>query len=399
MVNAKEYLPEINQPRTISLIAFPRKGDSYVECFYPPLEALGVKVQQGEMSGRWLLKHLRNVDYIHIHWPSFLYEEPKRRKCLRNFGLFLFFLTLAWWRGARLIWTIHNLYPHKRCIIPQFDILARRLLVKFGTLFFVHGSSCEATVLREFPTLAGRIVLIEHGNWIGCYPNTIACNTARSRLGLTENEFVFLFIGSCLPYKNLEGLICAFEKLPGNPALVIAGKFQDAAYETEIKKAISSSKSRIILHSGFVRDEDIQIYLRACNAVATPYKEILSSGSAILALSFGRPVIAPAIGCLKDLIVEGCGFLYDPSQRPENLRDAMRAAMEAKFDERYIISEALKLDWGRSARIAVDSLAGLRKQKRKNSKFRELRLTISDRVGRIRVKNSQVPHADVHDRR
>ncbi|MGA7791465.1 MAG: glycosyltransferase [Candidatus Acidiferrales bacterium] len=353
-------LTDVNRQRAISIMAFPRKDNSYSECFYPPVEALGVEVYKGECSGRWLLKHLRNIDYIHIHWPSLFYNEPQRRKCLRKFALFLFFLTLGRLRGARLIWTIHNLYPHERCVIPQLDTLTRRLLVKLGTLFFIHGSSAEADVLREFPALAGRTVLIQHGHWIGYYPNTMTCSTARSRLGLTESEFVFLFIGLCKKYKNLEGLIRAFEQLPGNPVLVISGKFQDVAYEEAIRAAITRSRSRIILHSGFVRHEDMQIYLRACDAVTTPYNEILSSGSAILALSFGRPVIAPAIGCLKDLIVEGCGFLYDPSQQPESLRDAMRAAMVARFDEAHIMAEALKLDWRESAKIVVNSLADLR---------------------------------------
>jgi len=343
-------------------MAFHRRGNSYIDCFYPAVEALGVEVCEGEFSGRWLLKNLHNVDYIHIHWPSHFYNDPQRRKCLRNFALFLFLLTLARWRGVHLIWTIHNLYPHDRCVVQQLDPLTRRLLVKIGVRFFVHGSSAKAEVLREFPVLAGRVVQIDHGHWIGYYPNTMACSAARSRLGLAESEFVFLFIGLCKPYKNLEGLIRAFQELPGNPVLMIVGKFQDTTYEAAIRVAISRSRGRIILHSGFVRHEEMQVYLRACNVVATPYKEILSSGSAILALSFGRPVIAPAIGGLKDLIVEGCGFLYDPSQ-PEGLQDAMGAAMDARFDEAHIMARALKLDWRESAKILVNSLAGLRSPK------------------------------------
>jgi glycosyltransferase involved in cell wall biosynthesis len=211
-------------------------------------------------------------------------------------------------------------------------------------------------VLREFPATARRIVQIQHGHWIGYYPNTIARSKARSLLALTESEFVFLFLGLCRPYKNLETLINAFEQLPGKPVLLVAGQFQDAAYERTIRAAINRSPSRIILHSGFVRNEDMQIYLRACNVVVTPYREILTSGSAILALSFGRPVIAPAIGCLRELIVEGCGFLYDSSQQLGGLRDAMQASMEAIFDEMHIMAEASKLDWRKSAKIFVNNL-------------------------------------------
>jgi len=340
----------------ISIIAFPRGGNDYVDCFYAAVEALGVEVRDGYFSGRWLLKHVRNADYIHIHWPSFFYNAPQRRKCLRGFAMFLFLLTLARWRGVRLVWTIHNIYPHERCVIPQLDILARRLLVKSSVLFVIHCSCAEADVLREFPATARRIVQIQHGHWIGYYPNTIARSNARSLLALTESEFVFLFLGLCRPYKNLETLINAFEQLPGKPVLLVAGQFQDAAYERTIRAAINRSPSRIILHSGFVRNEDMQIYLRACNVVVTPYREILTSGSAILALSFGRPVIAPAIGCLRELIVEGCGFLYDSSQQLGGLRDAMQASMEAIFDEMHIMAEASKLDWRKSAKIFVNNL-------------------------------------------
>jgi beta-1,4-mannosyltransferase len=356
-------LGDPKRQRAISIIAFPRRGNGYVDCFYNAVEALGVEVREGHFSGRWLLKHLRNADYVHIHWPSYFYAEPRRRKSLRGFAMFLFFLALARWRGARLVWTMHNIYPHDRCVIPQLDIWARRLLVKFSMLVFIHCSCAEAEVLREFPALARRTVQIQHGNWIGHYPNTIPCRSARSLLALTENDFVFLFLGLCRPYKNLESLINAFEQLPGKPVLLIAGMFQDAAYEAAIRAAINRSASRIILHSGFIRDEDMQIYLRACNVVVTPYREVLTSGSAVLALSFGRPVIAPAIGCLKELIVDGCGFLYDSSQPPEGLRDAMQASMRATFDEMHIMTEASKLDWRESAKVFVDNLRGSRDQK------------------------------------
>jgi beta-1,4-mannosyltransferase len=349
--------------RAISLIAFPRRAHAYVDCFYAAVEALGVEVREGQFSAKWLLQHVRHRDYVHIHWPSFFYRVPERRKCLRGFAKFLFLLAVVRWRGARLVWTIHNIYPHDRCVIPLLDILARRLLVKLSTLVFIHCSCAEADVLREFPALRGRIVQIQHGHWMGYYPNTIACSAARSQLGLTENQFVFLFLGSCRPYKNLEALINAFEQLPGKPVLLVAGKFEDAAYEAAVRAAINRSPSRIILRSGFVPDEDMQLFLRACNVVVAPYKEVLTSGSAILALSFGRPVIAPAIGCLKELIVDGCGFLYDSSQQPGDLLDAMRASMAATFDETHIMAEASKLDWRESARIFVDNLSGLRDQK------------------------------------
>jgi beta-1,4-mannosyltransferase len=41
--------------------------------------------------------------------------------------------------------------------------------------------------------------------------------------------------------------------------------------------------------------------MRAADLIALPYKEILNSGSAILALSFDRPILVPAAGALAEL--------------------------------------------------------------------------------------------------
>src|SRR5579862_4192192 len=298
--------------RTVSILAFPGKGNVYVDCLYPPFEALGISVREGIFAGRWLLSNVHRGDYVHIHWPSFLYSSTDRAKSLRAFALFRFLIALIRWRGARLMWTIHNLYPHDRCVMPQMDIWVRRLLVKHANVFLIHGPDAEQAVLQEFPAVAGRTVLIKHGNWIGHYPNTIGRDEARTRLGLAKDDFVFLFAGLCKPYKNLQLLISEFEKLPGRPVLVIAGAFQDPAYQAAIQAAAERSSARILLRPGFVSQADMQIYMRACDVVVAPYAEVLTSGTAILALSFGRPVVAPAVGYLRTVIVEGCGVLYDP---------------------------------------------------------------------------------------
>ena len=336
-------------------MAFPRRDNFYTECFYPALESLGVKVHEGIFAGRWLLQNLRRVDYVHLHWPSFFYHDQRRTRCLRKYALFLFFLALTRWRGARLIWTVHNLYPHDRCVIPLLDGLTRRLLIRMAARFAVHGPSAEAEVRRIFPAVAGRTVLIDHGHYIGYYPNAVTRSAARLKLGIADNDFLFLFIGLCKPYKNVEGLIGAFEQLGGQSVLVIAGKFPNSEYEATIREAVARSGARIILHPGFVPDEDVQIYLQACDIVTVPYKDVLTSGIAMVAFSFGRPVIAPALGFLKDAVTKDSGLLYDASQ-PDGLKHAMQSAMRAKFDESRIIEHAKAHDWRQSAQRMIEGL-------------------------------------------
>ena len=75
--------------------------------------------------------------------------------------------------------------------------------------------------------------------------------------------------------------------------------------------AESEAKSRL----GFVPDDELQVYLRAADVVATPFLEILTSGSVLLAMSFERAVIAPRRGCVAETVGDDGGILYDADDR------------------------------------------------------------------------------------
>jgi glycosyltransferase involved in cell wall biosynthesis len=77
-----------------------------------------------------------------------------------------------------------------------------------------------------------------------------------------------------------------------------------------------------------VPDEDLQLYLRAADVVACPFLEIFTSGSVLLAMSFGRAVIAPRRGCVSETLDDEGGILYDADD-PGGLHEALRSAMTA----------------------------------------------------------------------
>jgi glycosyltransferase involved in cell wall biosynthesis len=52
--------------------------------------------------------------------------------------------------------------------------------------------------------------------------------------------------------------------------------------------------------------------LNAADVLAFPFRRVLTSSSVMLAMSFGRPVIVPRMGCLPELVGEEAGFLYEP---------------------------------------------------------------------------------------
>ena len=96
--------------------------------------------------------------------------------------------------------------------------------------------------------------------------------------------------------------------------------------------------------------------MRAADVVTLPFVATLTSGTLMLALSWGRPVIAPALGCLPETVSPEAGILYDPAAP-----DALFAAMGAirKWDceaaGRAALACARRFDWGHIADLTLEA--------------------------------------------
>jgi glycosyltransferase involved in cell wall biosynthesis len=257
-------------------------------------------------------------------------------------------------KGVRIVWTAHNLFPHEKCLIPIFDLVSRLLIIRLSRIILVHGSGAASALQARFPHVQGKLVSIPLGNWIGYYPSTLTKDEARRRLGISPDKPLFLFIGLCKPYKNLEHLVSVFHASDLDATLIIAGKFSDPSYKSKID-ALLDDDHRIILHPGFIPDNHMQDYLKACDYVVVPYREILTSGTAMLALSFGRPVISVSFGFLRDVISDEAGILFS-SEAQNGLAVALTKATRLQFDEGAIIAHASKFSFKDAAHIFANSL-------------------------------------------
>ena len=101
-----------------------------------------------------------------------------------------------------------------------------------------------------------------------------------------------------------------------------------ATIEADLRTA-AAGDPRISMQLRSIPDDEMQLYLRACDAVVLPFRDVLTSGSAILAMSFGRAVIAPRLGCLPETLSDDAAILYDPTA-PDALRDALTSALERR---------------------------------------------------------------------
>lgn len=325
--------------------------DAYTKCFHEELLRVGVNAKAGNWGIRWLIGRVCKGDIVHLHWPSALYHEESLLRTWRGVIHVAAGLVMLRIRGVRVVWTAHNLYPHD----GGKDLLAhrvvRRLVVKYSCRICVHGRAAGEMVRREFGVSREKIVILEHGNWIGHYPNTIPRAVARNRLRIEESSFMFLFVGLCRPYKNLEYLVRSHADLNDDSVLWIVGRFPSNTYYSAVRKSTDArNDGRVEIRNGFVSDDELQVYLNACDVVVIPYREVLTSGSVMLALSFGRPIIAPNIGALAEVVTEECGVLYDPSCE-DGLHKAMLSARSRRFRCEAILERARCFSWRRSAEI------------------------------------------------
>lgn len=335
------------------IIAFPFDGIAYNDGLYAEFRAQGAEVIKGEWAGRWLLSNLNAGDVVHIHWPSFLYNsQGSFASILWSFFRFLILCSLVRIRTNQVWWTAHNLFPHVRCRIPILDAVARNVVIRLANCVFVHGHEAEKILLARFKIASGKTVLIPHGNWIGHYPACESRGQARSKLKLPDEVFIYLFFGQCKPYKNLEGLIKEFRKIARNDdMLLVAGSFSDQAYLASIL-ALTEGDPRIRVDHGFVPDNVVSEYLMACDAMCMPYREILTSGTTMLALSYGRPVLSINRGFLRDTVSQECGVLVEPGDA-ESLADGLRLIRSKMWVTAEIVQAAERFTFFDAAKISL----------------------------------------------
>jgi len=294
------------------------------------LAARGVQVDGLASSQNFLsLLKRKNLEILHLHWLYPFYQTASRKVSLLKLAQFIAGLLILRLKGVKLVWTAHNLKSHEP-ISPRLDHLCTTLVAQWSDAVIAHCEVAKSEAAAAFGIRnLDKIVVMPHGNYANYYENQIDQSAARASLGLDSEKLVFLFLGMIRPYKGILELIDIFAQLQGQDVqLVLAGKPLNAEITVQIQEKIAN-QPHIRFIPGFVPDAQIQVYMNACDAVIFPYRDILTSGSVILAMSFGKACIAPRMGCIGETLNGSGAFLYDP-QAPEGLPKAIDQAIAAR---------------------------------------------------------------------
>lgn len=288
------------------------------------LNALDVRViGNPSLSLLRLLVGRDGLDVLHIHWPHGMYRNTAQ--------LAYVLAVLLAYRLIRnnIVWTVHELDAYESRH-PRRDAWFRSVVMRLSRRLIVHGEHTRRELIERFG-YRRPIDVVRHPAYTGWYPDTIGRNEARTLLSLPAAARVYLYFGYIKPYKGVEDLIQAFRALDDDTAvLVVAGKPMDETIRREIE-SLAATDARIRTHLVYIPDKAIQQFFRAADVVVFPFQHTQTSGSLMLALTYGCPVIAPAIATIPEYLDAHSSVLFHPD-RPGDLLRALRDAAAAPLD-------------------------------------------------------------------
>ena len=242
-------------------------------------------------------------DIWHLHWPDTeaMFTRGDLPLIIKRSMRLLLQLRLARMRGTRVVWTVHNLQSHEQRF-PRTERWFWRWFVREVDGVICLSKHSLGAVIERYPPLARLpVFVVPHGHYRELYPNTITRAKARAALGVAPDARVVTFVGQIREYKNLPELITAFRELQ-DPSLVllVAGRSRSQPAD-DLLRAAAAGDPRIRLDLRLIPEDEMQLFLNAGDLVVLPYRDVLNSGAALLALSFNKPVLAPDSGALPEL--------------------------------------------------------------------------------------------------
>jgi glycosyltransferase involved in cell wall biosynthesis len=247
--------------------------------------------------------------------------------------------------NLRIVALVDNALPHEKR--PGDEVLTRYFTGAADG--FVTMSPKVAADLKTFTNRP--LIVLKHPLYDN-FGSRVEKNKARKNLGIDSNNYVCLFFGFIRHYKGLDLLIKAFEQFSAmsknkiqTPVLLIAGEFY--AEEKEIRSIIRNSpaSASIMLHSHFIKDEEVSMYFCAADCVVQPYRSATQSGVTPLAYHFEVPMIVTNVGALPDMVPKNIGIVCEPDT--ESVAEALEEmqTFDLQTFKHHIVLEKQKYSW------------------------------------------------------
>jgi glycosyltransferase involved in cell wall biosynthesis len=222
--------------------------------------------------------------------------------------------------------TVHDTEPFHGAASSRLQYVGFISALKEFDHYIVHTQYSKEALVRGFGLSEEHISVIPHG--VFAYYRELISDTEKTwRHHQYEGKKKVLFLGVLKPYKGVDILLQAFARLPEQVAkdaiLQIVGY---PKMPTDPLKALARElgvEGRVFWDLRFVDEAEVAAYFAEADIIVLPYRRIDQSGVLMVALAFGKPIVASRVGGFAETLQDGVhGFLVEPGN-VESLAQAL----------------------------------------------------------------------------
>lgn len=239
---------------------------------------------------------------LHLHWLNTVLRDARNADDAEaRMERYLQRLRAFRAAGGRIVWTVHNMAPHDAVYLTVERAL-QQAVADLADVVHVMSPDTPALVADFLDLPDDRTVVSPHPSYLGAYPDFVPRDQARTAMGISEDEVVYVVFGAIKAYKGIETLLDGFEAMCARSdtprRLVIAGGLDRDRRTRRLVKRLRMHPG-VLLWDEKVPNERVQYLLRAADLMVLPHRVALNSGAALLGPSFELPLIANPVGVLR----------------------------------------------------------------------------------------------------
>ncbi|SEM73182.1 Glycosyltransferase involved in cell wall bisynthesis [Sphingomonas gellani] len=297
------------------------------------------------------------ADIVHVHWPQ-QYASAKGNAYLYRLPLFVLTLAVQKLRGARVIWTAHNVTSHSSRR-PKLEHMLMAYFVRLvDGVIYLSESVKQSAEDVYLPLRRVRSRIVPHGVYGDAYPPSPTFAEARARFGLESSGAIAGVIGDIRPYKGIDRVLANLTRQTPCFEVLIAGALPKDDYGKGILRQINDARQagwKVHLFDKRLDDAELVAAITACSVIAFPYLTESTSGMAMLAAERGIRIVSPPGGAFDTLQAQlgGRGMTRTSTFDVRDLEEAIAGALSEDPAARVADLRDCN-DWRRIAKIVTE---------------------------------------------
>lgn len=259
-------------------------------------------------------------------------------------------------RRYRLVLTVHDLIYYRYPTPPrEFNVALRGLwrlyhLSWWPQRWLLRGSDAVVAVSRTTRDLIEKYRLTKRPVFV--VPNAAEALTNGSRLDFNERAKRLVYMGSFMPYKNVETLVRAAELLPEFELHLLSR----ITPKDEARLRTRAPNARLVFHNG-CSDEEYGEALRTSTALVSASRDEGFGIPLVEAMGAGTPIVVSDIPIFRE--IGGDAAMYADVNSPDDFARAVRSLDDRTTWSRHSSEsrdQAAKFNWAHSAEVLLDVL-------------------------------------------